>query len=150
MAEAIEHHPNEYRAPAELQSSPRRVVILGSRTSGAADLAGSLQRYIEERGLTGAVVDFARDVSRIADAFYGRYPGQPEVTPDNPPIAVVAYPEMRQSCEGMSSSVPTPMDMVRQLCEEHGMPLVYGRAGEVRQVEALDSVIPQLGRAPES
>jgi hypothetical protein len=55
----------------------QRLVILGSRISGAFDLANQVDSSLKERGIEGVGIGLTRDVSHIDDAFFGRSPQAP-------------------------------------------------------------------------
>ncbi len=113
----------EMALSSEHQVQSNRIVVLGSRTSGVFELAEEFDKLMEEQGITSPVVDATRNVTNIENAFYGRYPQKSHV-PDSIPRGVVVLPEMRQYGPGGDMTIPSPVEFIKQLCDEYGVPMV--------------------------
>ena len=152
----------------ELAVDPNRVVVYGSRLSGALDLARELGRYLEERGVSQPQVVGWRDAGYLRQAFFDE--PLPHEVIDGPislpsgkvtdapvrtlPRGVVVFPEMRQYTEMGGMFLDTyeskdfygksTFDHIRELCERHGVPYLrmdYGATQEqlIEGLKALDA-----------
>lgn len=111
-----------------LVQRPRRVLIMGSRLSGAGDISAELVDYVAERGHENVSVEVLRDATRIREALLDEGEGGT----GNVPIGVILLDEMRQTTSlGQGMTIPvyqgegeTIYDYVSGLCEKHDIPLV--------------------------
>lgn len=109
-----------------------RIVVFGSRGSGAGDLVVALREFLSEKGIHNPAVSFSRNIDRISEVFYGsKNPGDIETIPKG----VVTFPTMRLYDLGGGLDVPTygyapgdrtgaPIEQIQALCDKHGVPLV--------------------------
>lgn len=105
-----------------------RILILGSRISGAFVLGKGLLDYLRERGIDSVSVDVSKDAGLIDQNFWNNALGG-NGSNITPPIGVILLPEMRQYAPGgygmtLDSYRCGFADYVRTLCEENGVPLV--------------------------
>lgn len=111
-----------------------RVVVFGSRLSGAFDLAEALDRYLRVRDVPDVSLVVERNIERIISAFYGR--GKESIG-DTLPKGVVVLPEMRWYPEGIGMTVnthrgelyagikySTVFGYIKSICDENGVPIV--------------------------
>lgn len=144
------------------ESQPRRarVLVCGSNLSGAFDLAGLLEQYVRERGLSDVEVQVLRDASIFPRVFYNvgeDEPYTPELYSDRVPQAVLILPEMRQydprTGWGMTLDTYTSRDFngnsvfenIKKLCEKHNVPFVNFSKGQTPKdlLAGLDSLLEQ-------
>lgn len=117
-------------------TKPDRVVIYGSRTSGAPVVADELQKYLQEKGLNNPSVEVVRNVAVIENAFYDVPIGQnvnSKNIPHNIPKGVIVFPQMRQYSEDMGMSVDTNAknlsgmsrrEYIQRLCDKNKVPYI--------------------------
>lgn len=123
-----------------------KVLILGSRISGAYELGSGFQAYLEAKEVPSPVVEVLRDAGLIEAALLGREElAQGRVDPLLP-RGVILLPQMRQYYGGMGMTLDTytsgVAERVRQLCLKYNVPLV-----EIRQYispEQITAGIKQL------
>lgn len=112
-----------------------RVVVYGSRGSGAGEFARKFRELLEAKGIRGESVSFVRSAepATIRQAFFGlRGEGDQETIPRG----VVTFPVMRlyDGPHG-GMDVPTygyeegktrgmPIEQIQGLCDEHGVMLI--------------------------
>lgn len=123
-----------------------RILVLGSRLSGAFTLADNFQEYLEKAGIPNPDVEVLRDAGMIKDAFLGRgYSEANKHLEDGTlPRGVILFPEMRQytpSGSGMSlQTYECGIDeYVEGLCAEYGVPLA-----EIRPNDSLDQLNEEI------
>lgn len=111
-----------------------RVVVFGSRLSGALVLADEFKQYLVEYGIPNSLVATCRNVEMIEDAFFDRRPIVPDAPPYTPtlPKGVIVFPEMRMiRSVGLAMTIPTPFGYIKDLCDKYGVPVVLvGIKGE--------------------
>lgn len=137
MKEKPEEHsilptPTESSGVPELQDNPNRIVVFGSRLSGAEFFTNDFLKLLKENGIENPSVVLMRDGALIDQAFYGQ-----QIQNDKPsiPKGVVIFPEMRQY-EGKSQMFiatycdkdivdgQTPFEKIKNLCEKHSVPYI--------------------------
>jgi hypothetical protein len=125
----------------EAMAHANRVVVYGSRLSGAFGLAVRLQEFLAENGIENPEVCGERFTGQIENAFYGRNEqgeGDPTI-----PRGVIALHEMRQQTpSGTRMFVPTPHGSIQELCDRHEVPFVA--IAEAPTPEAIGSAVTGL------
>ena len=109
----------------EQMTRDNRVVVYGSRRSGAIALAAQFEEFLAGHDIQAPVVHAQRDASLIEAAFFGLVGVGPPPSGPTLPRGVLAMPEMRQytpSDAGMT--IPTPYDYIQRLCDQHKVPMV--------------------------
>ncbi len=115
------------------QEKSNRVVVYGSNTSGAQELATQFQMYLEKTGINSPIVQHERDVALVRETFYGRM--TPQDIPSLP-RGVIVFPWMRQydlwtgkgmfirtfGKEGLEDSLA--FERIKELCDQHNVPLI--------------------------
>jgi len=110
-----------------------KVLILGSRLSGAFILGEKFQEYLEERGIPNPDVEVLRDAGHIERAIIGceDLSEDMHIRRLNPklPKGVILLDEMRQqTLSGMDMSLDTYScgidEYVEEQCNAHNVPLV--------------------------
>jgi hypothetical protein len=137
----------------EHEKQPKRLVVLGARSSGAEQLVEDLHKQIEVDGIEGVSVVYTPHTERLEDAFFGRpndrffaQPGDPiDDTPETIPDGVIAYPTMRYHGD-LAMTVETPIDRITALCAEHDVPLVVV-SQDVLEAGDIARALPELGLA---
>ena len=137
-------HPKGENLPAEIEN---RVLILGSKISGAFELGCAFQKYLEQKGIPEPNVEVLRDAGKIEIAILG---GETiEEGRENPrlPKGVILLPEMRQYLPtGTGMSLKTYScgisEEVEALCQRYGIPLVKIR--EYRTPEQIEKGLTKL------
>jgi hypothetical protein len=137
-------HPKGENLPAEIEN---RVLILGSRISGAFRLGGAFQKYLEQKGIPEPSVEVLRDAGLIELAVLGRTTIEEGRENPCPPEGVILLPEMRQySSSSMGMSLETYecgiSDHVEALCQKYGIPLVQIK--EYRSSEQIEQGLRKL------
>lgn len=116
-----------------LSNVDNRVLILGSRLSGAYELGEEFQEYLEERGIPNPDVEVLRDAGYIERAIIGCEDLDEDINIRrlNPklPKGVILLDEMRQqTLSGMDMSLDTYScwidKYVEEQCDAHNVPLV--------------------------
>ncbi len=119
-----------------LSSSGNRILVLGSRSSGAYRFAGDFERYLEQKGIPNPEVESTRNAFYIEDAFLGRDTLNEGKRDPNVPKGVILFPEMRQYVGPNGMNIPTYdrssvnmegetiADRVRKLCRQYNVPLI--------------------------
>ncbi len=119
------------RPECELQPTTNRVLVLGSRCSGAYQLRADLQTYLKERNIPNPDVQVLRDVGLIEVALLGREDVFQGRAAPLLPKGVILLPEMRQYYEGTGMSLDTyrcGIDRrVEELCAKYNVPLIMIR-----------------------
>lgn len=122
-----------------LSVQPNRIVVFGSRISGANILSTGLSKYLKEKGIQNPKVHYVRNITNIQPGFFDYWPQDEnndyypdnwtndEFT-DNPtlPRGVILLPEMRQYHEMTGMFVPSYavwLD-IKKLCDKYEVPLV--------------------------
>ena len=141
----IEHEPQHESLPRS-----ERIEIFGSNLSGSSDLRRVMREFLEDYDLSRIDVQSTRYVESIEDSFYGRKaspdgtqwaepPFQTlaeyladaavpeEVTPpqDTIPAGVIVLREMRMEAGMYNMTIPSPVEYIQELCDQHGVPMVY-------------------------
>ena len=96
-----------------------RVLILGSRMSGAYEIGETFQKYLKFRSIPQIRVEVLRDVNGIEEAI---------LEGSNLPKGIILLPEVRQySLGGMGTTLRTYEDgvnnCIESLCEKYNIPL---------------------------
>lgn len=86
LSDSILVYSDEAYTPPEDLNTSNRVVVYGSRLSGACELAVGFNDYLIERAIPEPTVEVCRDAQYITDAFYDRQPVIHESTKLNPQI----------------------------------------------------------------
>jgi len=124
----------------EVPRSQNRVVIFGSRVSGAEVTVIEFQDYLKERKVDNPDVQLHRDATRITSSFFG----SEDPTQVSLPRGVIVFPEMRQYVQGAGMTIPTydadstgnsPFGLIRGLCEQFGVPFTTVGAPPALQQE---------------
>lgn len=151
-----------------------RIVVFGTRSSGAGLLALALEESLKNHGVEGRI-DFTRHVYGIRDVFFSRFPQDtsdmehqqitsstdssqaPTESALDPfyntrPRGVIIFPEMRQVDPfGYNITVNGHVPGVVELCESNSVPYII--ASESTPVEdisrELSSSLPSLESSPD-
>lgn len=122
--------PNKDISPIPVNN---RVLILGSRLSGAFELGEKFQEYLKERDIPNPNVEVLRDAGLIERAIIGCEDPDEDINKrrlnPNLPEGVILLDEMRQwTPSGMGMSLETYEsgidEYVEGLCHAHNIPLV--------------------------
>lgn len=114
----------ELFAGDKVPSTPKeRLIVFGSRLSGAENFGKAANDYLELHRIDGSMVHWTRNARFIEDVFYGRNSDLPDVN-EGTPLAVVVFPEMRFYDDIGGSTIDTPVEFIRELCEKNGVPIV--------------------------
>lgn len=119
----------------ELVSQKERIVVFGSRLSGAYNAAAEFQDYLGSIDPRYAAIEVGavRQTSLIDPVINGESPDGSKTSAL--PVGVVVFPEMRTEHGGYSYTVPTPVSYISGLCEERGIPYI---------VVSADAATPEL------
>lgn len=151
-----------------------RIVVFGTRSSGAGLLALALEESLKNHGVEGRI-DFTRHVHGIRDVFFSRFPqdtsdmehpqitssidsspasSEPALDPfyDTRPRGVIIFPEMRHvDPSGYNVTVSGHVPGIVELCESNSVPYII--AGESTDIEdisrELSSSLPSLESSPD-
>ena len=124
-----------------------RILVLGSRLSGAYKLGEGFQAYLEQRRIPEPSVEVLRNAGLIEKALLGRENIEEGRKSPNLPRGVILLPEMRQySLQGLGMSLDTHESdiskYVEGFCEDHGIPLV--KIKKFKSREQLDEGLKQI------
>lgn len=119
--------PKSESLPAQ---TPNRIMIFGSRNSGAQILGKGLLDYLKDMGIENLRVIPEKDADYIPEGFYGLYRNDDGSIPERSiPRGVILMPEMRAYApSGTGMFVPTYQsnipEILEKLCSEHDVPLI--------------------------
>lgn len=130
----------------------KRVLILGTNSSGAFNLTQIAQEYFDRIGM-GIKVDKIREPELIQMGFFGVTPKKfqkmrtegvpPEFTL---PLLVVAFPEMRavEESSNAGTTVSTPIGFITNLCAAYNVPLKCFDSYDVSPNDFIQEIVGAL------
>ncbi len=127
------------RAETSPEQIENRILVLGSRMSGALSFGDAFQNFVEGKGIKNLQVQGLRDASFIEHVFLGNDNLVEGRRNPKLPLGVILFPEMRQyvGTSGMSLDTYSSgiAEFVRELCAKYNVPLREVRGiGENEQV----------------
>jgi len=134
----------EQTLPSKRETLPsktrNRVLVLGSRLSGAFELGNTFQIYLEERGIPEPEVEIQRDAGFIEKYVLGRETAAEGRKSPDLPKGVILLPEMRQYSEGgqamfLDTYRSGVYQYVKDLCDKYKIPLI-----EIREYKTEDQI----------
>lgn len=155
ITEASGNLANKDAQPKEIRQSQSRIVVFGSRVSGAANFSQDFTNLLEKRGIEHVEVEWYREAPHIKTSFFGLAPGEPFSDPKaSLPRGVVVFPELRQYHNGMGMSIrthfakglddKTPYDHIKELCDKFGVPCVRMEEEDSLDLPSLESKMKAL------
>lgn len=149
--ELIPHVPQEMLPPAS-----NRIVVFGSISSGALDLAENFEKYLKDKSIDSAVT-VQNNLEGIERTFFDRGEGKTDTLPKG----VIVLPKMHYYPDGKGMSVDTHsgklhikgkvyetvFEYIKDICNENGVPIV-DLNHESLNIEGLTGGIEKLIAAP--
>ncbi len=133
---AVEQSPNK-----EVSVPENRLLILGSRMSGAFSLSDAFEAEFTARNILMPSIEVNRHANSITASIFGGIPETKNERPPRFPKAIILLPEMRAETEtGMKMTLDVNdsgiAKYVRDLCMKHGIHLIEIEKFSDEQIEA--------------